>query len=370
MRKRGLTGSFWPTRQQELLLRAALLSGTEATQAWIEARPRLDIDRLEEGSYSLLPLVYRQLQEAEVTEPLLPRLKGIYRHTWSKNQVVLRELRAVVDTLAAAGVEPLVIGGAARLAYYPELGLRTLTEFELLVRAHDVERSLRALGWHGDTVPPRVLRGRSTLRVETAEHRPFGLHWRLLPEYAVDGDEPVWQRARKIELPDVDVLGLGPADELLHVCAGGVRTALWANVQWIADAVVILRTSDVDWDGLVTQAEKRRASPRLREALAYLVQLLDAPVPPGVLSRLERFDVTRRDVIAHKVSGSGGRLLGEFPNTLAGYIRSGDGPLRSALGLPRFLRDTWNVERGWQLPLVAARKGAATIAARRSRRQR
>lgn len=370
MRKRGLTGSFWPTGQQELLLRAALLSGGEATQAWIEARPRLDIDRLEVGSYSLLPLVYRQLQEAELAEPLLPRLRGIYRHTWSKNQVVLNELRAVADTLASAGVEPLVIGGAARLAYYPELGLRTLTEFELLVPPHDVERSLRALGWHGDGVPPRVLRGRSALRVETAKHRPFGLHWRLLPEYAAEGDESFWRGARTIELPDVDSLALAPADELLHVCAGGARTALWANVQWIADAAVILRTTEVDWDGLVRQAEERRASPRLREALAYLVQLLDAPVPAGVLSRLERFEMTRRDAFAHRVSGSGGRLLGEFPRTLAGYIRSGDGPLRSVVGLPSFLRGAWNVERGWQLPLVVARKGAATIAARRSRRQR
>jgi hypothetical protein len=367
VRKPRLTGSFWPTEQQELLLRAALLSGAEAVQAWRSARANLDIERLEEGSYSLLPLVYRQLKTADPAEPMLQRLKGIYRHTWSKNQLFVQELRSLVDDLAAAGVRALVVGGAARLPYYPELGLRTLSAIELLVLDHEVEATLRAIGWRGDTVPPRVLRGRSNLRVEAEGRAPFGLHWRLLPEYPAAGDDVLRREARRLPLEGVDALALSPADELLHTCAGGARTALWANVQWVADATTIIRSSEVDWDRVVWQAEERRAAPRLGEALGYLAALLEAPVPADVLVRLESFASTKRDLIAHRVSGAGGRLLGEFPRTLAGYIRSSDGPLQSALGLPRFLRDAWNVEHSWQLPLVAARKGAATIAARRSR---
>jgi Uncharacterised nucleotidyltransferase len=369
VRKRGLTGSFWPTDQQEALLRAALLPGDTGVSAWRAVRGSLDIDRLEEGSYSLLPPVYRQLQDDGEPEPLLPRLRGIYRHTWSKNQVLLQDLRAVVDKLVHADVRPLVVGGAARLPYYAEPGLRTLTEFELLVAERDVEPALRAVGWSGDEVPARVVRGRSTLRVAVAGHRPFGLHWRLLPEYP-GPEEAWWAAARDVELEGVDALALAPADELLHACAGGARTALWANVQWVADATMILRSAEVDWDRFTAMAEEWRAALRLREALGYLVELLGAPVPAEVLERLERFPVTRRDVIAHTVSGSGGRVLGELPRTLAGYIRSSNGPVRSALGLPGYLRDAWNIERRWQLPLVAARKGAANLAARAARRRR
>ena len=364
MRKRGLTGSFWPTPGQEDLLRAALLPEKQAVAAWGRARVGIDIDRLERGSYSLMPLVYRRLSEAGVDEPLLPRLKGIYRHTWSKNQVLLENLRVVTEKLREEGVEVLIVGGAARLPYYDEVGVRTISEFELLVREVDLERALRAAGWKGAPVPERVARGRSTVRVEGQEHTAFGLHWRFLPEFPSADDDLVWQAAAQTALEGIEGLVLDPADELLATCAGGARTALWANVQWIADAVVIIRSGRLDWERLEGMALARRAALRMREALGYVGDLLQAPVPEEVCSALAAVPVTPRDRVAHRVSGSGGSALGELPGTLARYIRSGEG----VLALPRFLRDTWNVDRGWQLPVVAARKGAATIAARRSRR--
>jgi hypothetical protein len=364
VRRPGRTGSFWPTDQQELLLAAALLPADRAVPAWLAARETLDIDVLERGSYSLLPLVYRRLSESLPDEPLLPRLKGIYRHTWSKNQVLLDDLRATVAALSGAGIQPVVVGGAARLAYYPELGLRTLTEFELLVRGTEVEPALRAVGWSGEGVPPGVLRGRSALRV-TAGRRPFGLHWRLLPEYP-GGDDAYETRP----LEHVEAQALAPAEELLHTLLGGARTALWANVQWAADAALVARSGEVDWERLASLAEERRGALRLREALGYLAEAFHLPVPAGMLERLGRIPATRRDRLAHRLGGTGGGALGELPRTLATYVRSTEGrrPLRSLLGLPGFLRVAWNVDRAWQLPVVAARKGAATLAAKAQRR--
>jgi hypothetical protein len=362
VRRPGLTGSFWPTDQQELLLRAALLPAEEAVPAWQEAREGLDLDVLERGSYSLMPLVYRRLSESLPDEPLLPRVKGIYRHTWSKNQVLLDDLRGTAAAFERAGVEPLVVGGAARLAYYPELGLRTLTEFELLVRDDEVERALRAVGWSGDVVPERVLRGRSALRVGSGP-RPFGLHWRVLPEYPA-GREEYETRS----LVHVDARGLAPTDELAHTLLGGARSALWANVQWVADAVLIIRSGEVAWERLAELAEERRAALGLREALGYLTRFVE--VPEDTVARLGRLHATRRDRLAHRLGASGGRALGELPRTLAGYVRSSEGakPLSTVLGLPGFLRVAWDVDHGWQLPLVAARKGAATLAAKAQRR--
>ena len=358
MRRPGLTGSFWPTDEQELLLRVALGREAEVEPAWLAARQTLDLDRLEEGSYSLLPLVCRRLVEALPDEPLLPRLKGIYRHTWSKNQILLDDLRRTLELLSGAGAEPVVVGGAARLGYYPELGLRTLSELELLVREHDVEPALRAVGWRGEGVPQRVLAGRSTLDV-AAGPRPFALHWRLLPEFPGGSD--------RLETREREDGGraLATTDELLHTCLGEARTALRANVQWIADAAVIVRTGEVDWSRLVELAEELRAQLRLRDTLRYVAGVVDAELPEAVLARLDRFQPNRRDVLAHKLSGSGGRVLGELPRTLATFVRAGGG----ALGLPRFLSTTWNVEHSWQLPLVAARKGALTIATRAQRRR-
>ena len=45
----------WPTREQERLLRAALLRGPLALEAWDEWKAGADMDHLDAGSYRLLP---------------------------------------------------------------------------------------------------------------------------------------------------------------------------------------------------------------------------------------------------------------------------------------------------------------------------
>src|SRR5919204_89486 len=56
------TSSFWPSREQKLLLRAAVLDGDAGADAWRRLRPEFRIDGLESSSYALLPLLYRQLE--------------------------------------------------------------------------------------------------------------------------------------------------------------------------------------------------------------------------------------------------------------------------------------------------------------------
>src|SRR5207248_6044469 len=85
----GPIGSFWPTERQTLILRAALCDGEPSVAAWSRLRPELDLDTLEPESTVLLPLVGRQLAAAGLEEPLLPRLQGMRRRTWTVNQLRL-----------------------------------------------------------------------------------------------------------------------------------------------------------------------------------------------------------------------------------------------------------------------------------------
>ena len=54
-------GGFWPTSQQELLLRAALLPGKEAIDAWREWKSGVDVDQLDPGSLRLLAAAISEL---------------------------------------------------------------------------------------------------------------------------------------------------------------------------------------------------------------------------------------------------------------------------------------------------------------------
>jgi hypothetical protein len=131
--------------------------------------------------------------------------------------------------------------------------------------------------------------------------------------------------------------------------------------------MILRATPGLDWERVLAAAGRRRAELRLRDALNYLVRAVDATVPEAVLDRLAAARPTRRDVVAHKVAASGGKIAGEFPRALSQYLRAtaDSGSLRTVAGVPAFLRETWNLDHSWKVPVHAARKGMKRILVRR-----
>ena len=61
-----------------------------------------------------------------------------------------------------------------------------------------------------------------------------------------------------------------PTHALLAAIVGGARTAPTTPTQWIADAVLISRTSEVDFDRFTNDARIHRQTLRVRTAARYL----------------------------------------------------------------------------------------------------
>jgi hypothetical protein len=375
--KPGLVGSFWPSSQQELLLRAALLDEEGSVQAWRTLEPSLDIQRLERGSVVLLPLLYEKLQQRESTEAFVPRLKGVYRQVWYRNQLGLAALQDLLSSLLDAGVQAIVVGeGALITRYYRRLGVRPLDRPSVLVRADRAAASLDALERSGWEVSTRGSgRWRQVESAQAGERRSCAVYWRTLSELELSTDPDgarFWDSASPTEVRGVQTSTLDTTHELLWTCIGGARTGSTSRVQWVADAFTILQvaSSDIDWQKLVAEAVALRSAPRLRDALAYLSAALDAPVPQAALRELEATPITGRERLAHRIAGGGGSFLGNLPATVAGHVVAtrDEGLLRAALTLPRAVGREWGLDHVGQLPAAAARRGADAFAAAKARR--
>ena len=159
MNEPGVAGSFWPSERQKLLLRTATAGGEASAEAWRQLRPQLELDRLELGSFPVLPLVHRQLERLGIDDPEMSRLGGIRRRTWAMNQL---ELEAVTPALRSLD-EPIVVGGWQFPAHYygGDFGLRQVDGLEVLVRqgAASFER------WTGARAPVDVMRAALTSAV-------------------------------------------------------------------------------------------------------------------------------------------------------------------------------------------------------------
>jgi hypothetical protein len=372
VREPALAGSFWPAPAQKLLLQAVLLDGAAGEEAWARTRPGFDLDMLEPGSFCLMPLLYRRLERGGSDDPLLPRLKGMYRRTWYVNQLRLDQLLPALSALDPVGADVLVVDGwelAER--YYGDRGLRPVRGLHVFVRPEHVTKSLQALdaaGWTSDFEPSESgLRSRHSVWLTGPADQACILHWRPFHEFVSPKGalDDLWSAALDFRLADTPARALCASDELLNICLSGARSSHAPNVQWLADAVTLIRTAgtEIEWQRVVNQATSRRATLRLRDALVYLRDVLAVPVPVDVVEELEQVSVNRRERLAHRAGAWSGSFLGVAPESLTRYLRAtaGSSVPRTLAELPAFLRDEWGLERRSQVPMTAALKAGARL---------
>jgi hypothetical protein len=296
-------GGGWLTPQQELLLRAALLSGETALQAWEQWQAQVDFDRLEPRAVRLLPLLYGNLHAHGIAHAWLGRCKGIYRRTWYTNQLLVPHLATALHHLQEAGISTLLFKGAALgPLHYRDPGLRVIDDANVLVppdQAAAAFQVLRALHWTPDPLLPELPEAwqacshRFTFR-HAAGHA-IALYWRTLAvRGATQADEAFWASRVPVEIGGVTTAAPHPTDHLLLVCTYGAGWNRVPSLHWIADAVTLLRTTPAfDWDRLVTRTSQHQQALLMQARLQYLRQSLAVPIPATVLYSLQALPVSQ-----------------------------------------------------------------------------
>jgi hypothetical protein len=356
-----------------LLLKAAVGDEKIAPAAWRELKPNLDLDRLPAPSLRLLPLVYSNLTAKGIEDPEMPRLKGLYRHTWYKNHLLLHRGGETLRTLQRAGIPTLVLKGPALIAhYYGDAGVRPMLDFDVLIPRTDARRSLDVLtgaGWQGPRfAPPGLPRFLHGIDLQDGDGMECDVHWRVM-EYLVSENEEgsekgFWSRAIEVSIGGAMTRSLGHEDQLLHVCVHGARWNPDGNIRWVCDAmtVVIKAGKEIDWGVLPARCRDYGCAVPMHDALRYLRNEFGAPIPADVLEELSGIKTNRRARFGYRALARRPAGPGWWRTTyriVAHYARmtSGWGIGRAVLGFPRFLQESWNLDRLWRVPFVGVSKG-------------
>jgi hypothetical protein len=334
----------------------------------------------EPATSQLLPLLCRSLLDAGIDDPDLPRLEQAMSTAWLGNQLLFHRVGGALDVLSAAGVRTMGLKGVPlALRHYPDLSLRPMGDFDLLVEATaapDAVDALRAAGWTLEwTLPPEFVD--RTFEVPCRPPEGTGildLHWRLVPwvgRSANAEDPELWEAATPLAVAGHVTLGPAAHDLLVHVILHAFKSG-WADVpRWLADVVTVLRTAGdtLDWDALVDRVAHSPVALPVGDALSYVAGTFDAAVPEPVTAALAGFRPTRRERRKYHraqrpITKERQRILGGIPDLRTGWARAGinytrRGALRS---VAPFLRGRTHVDRLWTLPVV--------VTARRLRRTR
>jgi len=290
-------GGFWPSKDDALLLKAILLPRQEAIKAWEEWLNIVNVDTIEAGTQRMFPLLYVKLKEYNIDHPLMNRFKGIYRRTWYKNQIFFHHMVPLLKSFKDAGIDSIVLKGAAlTVLYYKDLGLRHMSDFDLMIAPSDVKNALIILktlgympiGYTWESFDDKVLYFQHGWGFKHTESEiDFDLHWHLLRENCgINDDDALWQHIQPIEINNFPTNTLNATDHLMHACVHGLEKNIVASIRWAADAKIIIDQNKIEWERLIREAQKRKVILPILQAFNYLHDELSVSIPGEVLSKL------------------------------------------------------------------------------------
>jgi hypothetical protein len=358
----------WLNSEQKLLLRAALLQGEEAIDSWNQWKASADIEDLDVESYRLLPLLYRNLSAHSVTDLHMARLKGVYRRSWCENQVLLEKIADIIRSVQNADIKIILLKDTAlNLHYYQDKGLRMIQNIEFLVHPADALETINLLnniGWIAKGKIPDVIAPFSySLRFENKSRQYFYLRWHLFADcFQEDAEKDFWDSAILTKLDDLSTYVLNPTEQLLYVCVYGGMSNFAFPISRLADAAILLNSyqAEIDWNRLVTLAQKYRLILPLQNLLTKLHEILNAPIPLSSLQQLQNIPISKFERNEYQLTSKKEKSVSE--RLIIRYIQysravNTDNFKLRFLGFPRYLQYIWGLEHLWEVPLQAMIRG-------------
>jgi hypothetical protein len=237
---------------------------------------------------AMVPLVRRRLHAGGwvgVPDAVREWLDARHEENRRRNRLLTIELLALLDRLAAAGIEAIPFKGpvAAQLCY-GDLDARPFGDIDLLVRPVDVRGAIDVMARSGyePLIPLSETQRFAFLRHRTEYplQRParggiVDLHWELFHRQFCFPLVPDRTRTREVTLAGQVVRTLGVEDQLLMLCAHATKH-LWVRLEWIAAvAWLIARTADTDWERADERARALGGRRMLDLGLALAADLLE-----------------------------------------------------------------------------------------------
>jgi hypothetical protein len=281
---------------ERLLLAAASVAGEPARQRRLDEAiaAGIDWDRLPPlaAAHRVGPLVERALAGRPLDAAgrrARDELAEAARRSLYASALLAGELPALLDRLAAAGVEALAYKGPTlALAAYGSLALRPFDDLDLAVRERDFPRAKAALAAAGLEPSSDEFASVRHLSHEQAFEARAGrlqvdLHGRLFSRELFPVPlEPFLARSARVRVGERAVATLR-AEDLLVVLCEHAHKHLWVRLVWLADlARLAAATPRLDWDASLALARASGSRRVLGIGLLLAAELLDAPMPPEV----------------------------------------------------------------------------------------
>lgn len=231
--------------------------------------------------------VHRQWEEA-------------YLATARRNLFLFHELEEALAALNEAGVDVLVLKGAALAeTLYGNIAVRPLVDFDLLVRRGQAAQALKVLGdlgYRRAGIEPHagialLHENEILLRKEGRMDVHLELHWSLFDSPHYQERLPMawfWESATPASIGDREARILCAEAQLLHLCGHLMLHHRGNELLWLHDVAELLCAYEgrIAWSTVLEKAVACELVLPLQQIISVVVAEWGAPVPAGVLAHL------------------------------------------------------------------------------------
>lgn len=279
--------------------------------------------------HGLAPLLYWRFRQEPTLFPLAiyNRFKQAYLTTLGRNRIFFAELDRLLGLLTSQGITVVLLKGAVfARTLYEDIGLRPMSDLDILIRKQDIPEAVPLLKQHGYEEPvlhqSELLKRDVTHDVHLRQVRPphvdIEVHWLLVggEKFRQKTDMAwFWQRIVPLAGWGEGVATLSPTAHLLYLCAHlgyqhGLGTVGWL---WLVELARFLQTyrHEIDWFDFVEGANHLSWSAAAYYTFQGVHQLFPKTIPPDqVMSRLraqmtpeeERHVVAMSQVVPSRVA--------------------------------------------------------------------
>lgn len=256
------------------------------------------------GTSALLLRHLNNAPNATILPALLQELRSDCVQTAANNLYLAAELQRILGLLSEHEIHALPWKGPTLAALaYRSLADRSFGDLDILVRPHDVRAARQLLEREGYQRQYRLTPAKERALLSSGHEEQMmrddqlvELHWRLAKDvHAVPFDfDGLWNRQESIAVGQRRLPCLATVDLLLSLCIHASSHA-WRRLIWVCDIAEITRNSAaIDWDRVLGESEANGYGRMVRVGLLLAADLLDAPLPCHVTSRLAADPVTHK----------------------------------------------------------------------------
>jgi hypothetical protein len=266
-------------------------------------------------------VVYSKLNKIKKDCPHIPsfvfeELKKIYYLNATKNSLIFEELEKVLDTFRKAGIQVIVLKGAALAEkIYGNLALRPMTDIDLLAKKEDLfslDDQMKILGYRPSDISINDIDFSSTY-LTTLDYRSlspnstsFHVHWHFVNSTIPNESyinkikiEDIWRDAEKTKIADVETMVMAPHHLLIHLSEHALRvTHSLSKFSFFCDIDEVVNSykERLDWDQLVMGSLKFKLNRMVYLSLYFTAKFLETKIPENVLLKLrpEHFSLGER----------------------------------------------------------------------------